>query len=243
MYKRRRGGSYTYDAPVQRQSMQRQPQRRTKLRLYRAPSSRRGGVYTFRRQIQQSMTVNQSLGWFSGGQDMCFSPSLAACDIRLNGVSVFSTPLPSVGEFTALFDQYKITKVTVRLIFSCNSSDTVTPSIALPVVHQCNDYNSTAALSLSEYQQYPSLKTWQLGQDKVIQWSFVPHVRGDVLNTSGVASTSAHNIPCPWLDTSSTNVEMLGSRLYLNNLGRATNVDIGNALFMITYDMAFKFVK
>ena len=72
-------------------------------------------------------------------------------------------------------------KINVRVIFSNNESGTSSPTVVLPVVHQCNDYNSLGQLLLADYQQYPDLKTHQLGKDYNISWAFVPHVRGDVL--------------------------------------------------------------
>lgn len=200
-------------------------------------------IYPFRRQIQQSMLVNQSAGYFGAGFDMCIAPAFGSCDFRINGVLIFAASLPNATEFTALFDQYRIRKINVRVIFSQNSADVNTSTVSLPVVHQMNDYNSTGNMNLSEYQQHPELKTWQLGQDKDISWSFVPHVRGDLITQGGVLSSSANNMPCPWIDTSSTSIEMLGTRLYLNNLGQNTNVNIGAIMFLVDYYMEFKFVK
>lgn len=214
-----------------------------KMRIYRAPRSYTPSVYRFKRQIQVPIAVNQSTGFFGSGFDIAIVPNLSTCDFRINGVLVFSPTLPSVTEFTTLFDQYRIKKINVRVIFSNNESGTSSPTTVLPVVHQCNDYNSLGQLLLADYQQYPNLKTWQLGKDSNISWSFVPHVRGDVLGVGGALSSSANNFPCPWLDCSSADIQMLGSRFYLNNLGRNTNVDLGSCLFLLDYDLEFKFVK
>lgn len=240
MKRQRNDTSSSYDISTPIGSLVR---RKTKYRLYRAPKSRNPGVYRFKRSLQLTTTVNQSTGYFGAGYDMCILPSLNQCDFRINGVLVFSPTLPNVTEFTGLFDQYKITKVSVRVIFSGNSSDPVTPTLCLPVVHQVNDYNSTGALTLSDYQEYPEMKTHQLGQDKRIAWSFVPHVRGDLLTIGGVLSSSANNMPCPWIDCTSSTIQMLGTRLFLNNLGRNTNQDIGSIMFLVDYHMEFKFVR
>lgn len=209
--------------------------------LYRPVSGSK--IYTFKRQIQQSCLVNQSGGFFGAGYDMCIAPAFGSCDFRINGVLIFAASLPNATEFTALFDQYRIRKINVRVIFSQNSADVNTPTLSLPVIHQMNDYNSTGNMNLSDYQQHPELKTWQLGQDKNISWSFVPHVRGDLITQGGVLSSSANNMPCPWIDTSSTSIEMLGTRLYMNNLGQNTNTNIGAILFLVDYILDFKFVK
>jgi len=214
-----------------------------KMRLYRAPRMGTPGVYKFKRQIQVSMTVNQSTGFFGAGYDLGIYPSLNQCDIRINGVLVFSPTLPNVTEFTNLFDMYKIVKVGVRAMFSGNSSEPASPTLCLPVVHQMNDYNSQGAMTIADYGEHPELKTWQLGQDRNISWSFQPRVRGDLLTIGGVLSSSADNKACPWIDTSTSTIQMLGTRFFLNNLGRNTNQDIGNILFLIDYYMEFKFVR
>lgn len=214
-----------------------------KMRLYRAPRTRAPAVYQFKRQIQQSTSLNLSSGIFGAGFDVNIVPSLGACEFRINGTAIFGPSLPNVAEFTSLFDQYRIKKVGVRVIFSQNNSDVDTAATCLPLMHQMNDYNDLNNKSLSDYQEYPELKTYQLGQDKYIAWSFVPHVRGDVLTTSGVVSSSAHNIPCPWIDTSSTNIQMLGTRMYFNNMGRNTNQDVGSVTWLVDYYLEFKFVR
>lgn len=113
----------------------------------------------------------------------------------------------------------------------------------LPVVHICNDYNDSSSKTLADYQQYPDLKTYQLGNDTDISWSFVPSTRSDVLDQGGLLSTSAASAPLRWLDTASPNVLHYGTRVYLNNLGRNTNVDIGTVLLMVSYDIECKMVR
>jgi len=215
-----------------------------KYKLYKTPKrSTRVSVYPFKRQIQQTLGVQQATGWAAGGFDCAISISLAQATFFLNGTATFGPTMPNVAEFTNLFDQYRIKRVNVRIIFSNNDSGVATPATTLPVVHCYNDYNDTAAKNLAAVQEYPDIKTFQLGKEKDIRWSFVPRVRSDVLTNSGISSSSAMNIPSPWIDTSSNNIEHLGARIFLNNIGRTTAADLGTCLFLIDYFLEFKFCK
>lgn len=214
-----------------------------RFRLYKSPKYRGPTVYPFKRQIQQTLTLNQSTGWAGGGNDVCISFSLTQATFFVNGAAAFGPSLPNVTEFTGLFDQYRIKKVNIRLIFSNNESGVNAPSTVLPVVHCYNDYNDTTTKALATVQEYPEMKTFQLGTNRDIRWSCVPHCRADVLTNSGALSSSAMNVTSPWIDTSSANIEHLGARFFFNNLGRNTAVDIGSVLILVDYFMEFKFVK
>lgn len=248
--KRQRYGeapSYTYKTVNNRKQKASTQLRQTSAVVRRTTPLYRplGGnqIYIFKRQIQQPVPINQTTGWIGGGFDMCIAPALATCDFRIDGTVIYSRACPNVTEFTALFDQYKILRCDCRIIFSANNADTSNVNHALLVVHIMNDYNSTGAQTLAEYQQHPELKTFQMGQDRQISWSFCPHVRGDLLTQGGTISSSCNNQICPWIDTTSTTIEMLGTRIYLNNMGRTSGADLGTVLFMVDYVMAYKFVK
>lgn len=213
----------------------------TKSRIYRPLQA--APVYKFSRQLQQIMTVTQNGGWANAGFDMCILPSIGQCDIVISGTLVFQPVLPNASDFTNLFDQYRITKVHCEIIYSGNDVNATTPTYVLPAVHIMNDYNSTGSLSLVDYEQHPELITRQLGVGKRIAWSFVPRTRGDLLTNSGVTSASANNKPYQWIDTTSPNIQMLGTRAYFNNFNRNVVTDIGSVILTIRYDMEFKFVK
>lgn len=208
--------------------------------IYRSVAT---NIYPFKRQIQQTLAVQQSTGWAGGGYDCAISFSLVQATFFINGSASFGPLLPNSSEFTVLFDQYRIRKVDIRLIFSNNDSNVSTPNATLPVVHCYNDYNDTLGKTLSNVQEYPAMQTYQLGKERDIRWSLTPHVRSDVLTNTGLTSASAMNITSPWIDTSSNNIEHLGTRIYLNTLGRTSAADLGSVLFLIDYHLEFKFVR
>lgn len=219
------------------------PRYKSKYRLYKSPKYRGPTIYPFKRQVQQTLTINQATGWGGGGFDCGISFSLAQATVFIAGSAYSGPGVPNFGEFTGLFDQYRIKKVNIRLIFSNNESGVNAPNTVLPIVHCFNDYNDTLSKSLSDVQQYPDMKTYQLGTNKDIRWSCVPHCRADVLTNTGALSSSSMNMTSPWIDCTSSTIEHLGARFYMNNLGRNTNVDVGSVLVLMDFFMEFKFVK
>jgi len=217
--------------------------RKYQFKLYKAPKRAQLTVYPFKRQVQVTIGVQQSTGWAGAGFDLCIAPSLVNSTFFINGTASFAPAMPNVAEFTGLFDQYRIKKIDVRIIFSHNSSGVGNAAIVLPVVHCYNDYNDTSSKSLTTVQEYPDVKTFQLGKEKEIRWSWTLRVRSDVLTNTGISSSSAMNIPSSWIDTSTNNIEHLGARVYLNNIGRTTAADLGTCLFLVDYYLEFKFVR
>ncbi len=219
--------------------------------LYRTMSSRNSGtrtssyitgIHRFRRATDFQSAISGSGGLTSLGFDMSIVFSLAEVRLSVSASGLGFPAIPNAAEFVNLFDQYRIKRVKVEFFFTQNTSTTLANPI--PCLHICNDYNSgTTAFSKSDLMQHPDMKTIQLREGYPITHYVYPHVRQDVLTTSGVTSTSAANYQSPWIDTTSNNVEHLGVRVFIDNLGRTSGGDIGTLYMKFSYDMDFKNVK
>jgi len=200
------------------------------------------GQHHFRRATDAQFAISGAGGLSSLGFDLSMTFSLAQVGLYV-AASTLSTPaIPNAAEFVNLFDQYRIRRVKIEFFFSQNQSNVLTAPI--PCLHICNDYNSgTTSFSKSDLMQHPDMKTIQLKEGEPITHYVYPHVRQDVLTTSGVTSTSAANYTAPWIDSTSNNVEHLGVRVYLDNLGRTSGGDVGTLYMKFSYDMDFKNVK
>ena len=225
VYKTSRKFKARRDAPSSRQ-----PQ----LVLYRRPSMRSGGyrassyitgTHRFRRATDFQTAISGGGGLSSIGFDLSITFSLAQVGLYVSASTLSTPAIPNAAEFVNLFDQYRIKRVKVEFFFSQNTSTTLANPI--PCLHICNDYNSgTTSFSKSDLMQHPDMKTIQLKEGYPITHYVYPHVRQDVLTTTGVSSTSAANYAAPWIDTTSNNVEHLGVRVQLDNLGRLSGGDI-----------------
>lgn len=220
--------------------------RMAKYPLYRS-MTRHNATMSTRRRIIQNIAIDPSLGWkvnaSNGYPDIMLAPALSSCSFWAASAIAYQPVLPGATDFTNLYDQYRIKKVNVELWYSANDSIVSQPTFPLPLVHVMNDYNSTASQSLDAYLEHPELKTYQLGKEKRISWSFVPRTRGDVLTDNAILSSSANNRAGLWIDTSSANIQYLGVRFYIDFLGIATAVNLGSVQFIVTYDMEFRYVK
>lgn len=194
------------------------------------------------RRLQQTATVNGSLGWGSA-YDTTIAPALSSCSFWQAGIIAYQPTLPNVSEFTNLYDQYRIRKVHVEVFCTASEHGISTPTIGLPILHVINDYNTVGSLAITDYEQYPDMKTYMLGMGKRIKWSFVPRTRGDVITDNNLTSSSAASHALEWIDTSSANISYLGTHFYVNPCGLTTNTNLFNMTVIVTYDLEFRMVK
>lgn len=209
---------------------------------YRAINSY-GNTYVFRRNIFQNIPLNLLSGWNGLGYDLCIFPSLAGLSLVVSGTTYTTPLLPNAAEFTGLFDLYRIKYVDFTIIFSNNESGVSNPNNMLPVLHIMDDYDSTGAQTITDYQQHPELKTRQLGKENVITHRLYPKVKGDVMTNNYLTASSANMIASPWLRTDVSDIMHFGTRVYMDSLNRIGNVDVGTVLLKATYTLEFKNVK
>ena len=197
-------------------------------------------VVKARRSVQQHMAYNPSSGFAGGGFDLGVAFSLGNMELTIGGVTTYTPSLPSVSEFTNLFDEYRLKSVDLEIYYSQGSSNTVT--YPTPMLHIANDDNSAGSFNLADMQQYPYGHTYQLSQAGIkgpIKWRVTPSCRLDALTTTGLTSTSALDAN-DWIDTSSSNVRFLGTRLWIDNLGRSVDIDMGTITVKATYNLEFR---
>jgi len=239
-------GDSQHDMGMLPRKRQRRSSRGKQLPLVRykyvSPMSRSPRLYNFKRHCQLNYGFNQATGVAGSGFDLGFAPTLANLEVFINGTSGSAVAIPNVTDFTNLFDQYRFNNMKIEIFFSTNQTNSG-PSYVFPLIHIVNDYNSTNSFALSDINQHPGMRTYQLFPGKKITWNVTPHVRSDVLTSSGITSTSAMQVTRPWIDTSSNNVQFLGTRMYVDNQARSTNIDMGTITFAVTYDLDFKDVK
>jgi len=248
VFKRARSGSSSYSRPV---VLSQSTQGSQAMAVVAVPRNRFRNidtkVFRTRRSLVQNIGINQSLGWAAGGgtgsRDLTIQTALTSACFWLGGSIIFNPVLPSVGEFTALFDHYRIDRINVQAIFSNNESGVNAPNTVLPILHIMTDYNSVNSQTQAEYLQHPEMRSYQLGTGKTIRWSYVPRSRGDLLTDGEIVSTSANSKARQWIDTSSPQVSHLGLRMYLDTIGKTNDVDIGNVQIIVTYELSFRSVK
>lgn len=153
--------------------------------------------------------------------------STLALEFKLNN-------LPNFNEFTALFDFYRIDKVTVHLYPRINSNDN-------PNSYQCLfsvvDYDGNPPTTLALAYQNENLKIWNGRQP--IHISLKPRILSGAL--AGAVVVAGGTRQSEWLDCNAADVTHYGLALFVDSLqagGVAQTWDI-----FIDYHLSFKHTR
>lgn len=157
----------------------------------------------------------------------------------LNGSTLADQPLsliaqlsqvPNFGEFTALFDMYKIMGVRWRISPRANSGEIGT-NLGRVKLFSAIDYDDNLVASLTDLLQYESLKVTTSDRDHVRYVK--PRISREVFQ-SGVST--AYSPGRAWIDCQNTTVPHYGLKAVLQQLPAGTqSFDI-----QVTYYLAFK---
>lgn len=200
-------------------------------------------VYPFKRTCSLRATMNPSTGFTIGaasGFGLSFSFQLAACIVGIAGTSGTAT-VPNYGEFTSLFDQWRIHHVDVKLVYSNNTSTTASGTTFLPLVYIAPDLdNASPPGAVTDVQQRSDHKLWQLGTNgttsNIRTLRVYPTATGTAYQgvTAGYAALGRKT----WCDCAYPNITYYGAGMFWD-ADRSTNQDVGN-LDMI-FDVYFEF--
>lgn len=164
-------------------------------------------------------------------------------DIVPTGASTFGTftfslgLLPNNGEFTSMFQHYRINCVVLKFIPQYNNADTAAATAnRLPVMHMATDYNSIAPwLSANDAFQYQNLKTVRTGGP--FSHKIYPRYLTDVFQS--VASVSALSARRGWISTDAPAVQHYGLKYFLDSGGASSST----IKVYAKYYLSFKNVK
>lgn len=153
--------------------------------------------------------------------------------------------MPSVAEYQALFDVFKVTGVKITLVPRFGEVQLPAASTGALTAYNSQfnitvglDRNSatapTGTYGVSSFndmcEKCDNVKTYKF--DRPITYFYKPNVR-----SSTVASTSLG--PCPWISTDQVNDNQLGSRVYIHDNNFAANASIVPSIDLI-YTFYFK---
>jgi len=229
----------------------RRPGRSTISRIIRNPDA----VYRFARTASLQLGYNGYSGFtsISGGlvygNGMGFTWTLAGPQLVSNLASPGLVPMPNVSEFAALFDQYRIDNVHVKVFYTNNISNvtgavSTFQQIALPTGQFCTDYDDgNAPTAQNELLQRPECKLLQWNTNGPLSFNISKPTMEQTVNTqSGVNSVAPRH---GWCDMAATNTNLYGWKIFLESFGSNTagGLQQGYFQFYFTYDLSFKGVR
>lgn len=144
--------------------------------------------------------------------------------------------LPSSSEFTDLFDQYKISGVKVEFIPRGNSSDLDDGHTRL--LYTAIDRTDDASPTLNGISQYQSMRKTPLTRRH--KRYFKPAVLTSVATDPELTTTSLGSKWNQWINTAYPDVEHLGLKLFIAQLGGDIDLTLD---MVITYYIGMRTVK
>lgn len=142
-------------------------------------------------------------------------------DIALTNVhkaySFTLSQLPNVGEFTTLFDTYRINKIVLTIEPAMESNQMTSPQLIsrkwLRVVHDYDDANVLA--NENQYFEYANMKSYDcLKAAKIVLY---PKIARQIFN--GALTTAYGQEGKVWLDSASPDVPHYGIKMFIPALG------------------------
>lgn len=205
-------------------------------------SLRVGGVHTFTRKLDLAASPNSSVnGICTAGSAVgvyrLTQTSLAATSVNFGGLTWFFSlnDLPDYTNFTQLFDQYRVVKLSVKMMPFSTSAATSSPTtitstsfINVPAAavhaHQIVDYDDNVLFTptyagLQTMREFENHRSWNALDGKQHWCTWRPHN----VTSVGVSGSSAlaGNTPAKWLDTVNASVVHYGLKMMFEMNGGA----------------------
>lgn len=186
-------------------------------------------ITTIVRAVQKRYAVAPNTGVDGFGVfDMQYTYSPGSTTTFIAGTAVYNDSLPNVTDFTNLFDQYRISKVTVRFDIAMGvTNSALSPGYYLPRINYVADYDDNASALNADLLQYPQYQVHDFMRDGYtpLMFEFSPVPLLDVAGT-GVSTTYGPMRSAPWLRTASVVTPHYGMKLYIDFQGAVGNTTI-----------------
>lgn len=245
VYKRRRLGSYKSTTGKTKVYKGKSYGSYGKMSMYKQPKVSYATVYPIERTCTINYLVNRQLGFQNLGQTvnspfLGFNFSLRQVAPYIAGLydSTSASGLPNSSELAAVFDQYRIKSLEVKVFYSHNSS--ATGEALIPVLRQCLDFDSVDGTNtLQEYQNCRIHQLQNLPNSGLKFLLLNPTVNVVVQDTQTTTGTSQSKVS-PWLDTNATEVPHFGMRFELSSFQEANTGTIGRIQFVFKIMTEFR---
>lgn len=151
--------------------------------------------------------------------------------------------LPSFGEYSAMFDMYKIRKVKVQFIPLCNSVSTGDASSAIDTgafIHHNIDYDDGVyyAASVAGVAEMQQDKGYKMRQGfRTISKTYAPKLKMDIYAISGAVESGVGNT---WLDCANFKVPHFGSKYIVEVFNSTVTAQAFRFKMLCSYYVDFK---
>lgn len=231
---------------------------RGRSRIYGMMSSP-NTIYSFKRTVCAGLKLNPGSGFttfinaagVTGGYDsgigsvsrgIAFQFSLQGFTIIGSGSSGYN--MSGATEFTSLFDQWRIKKIVLKIMYNQNTASNTTPGTPLPIIQHCTDQDDANPPTLStELLQRPEMKIVEYGSGStslIKYFTIYPNAKL-ASDPTGVTATTLTPRSC-FFDVAESGVANFGFKMWFDST-RNASVDMGDLLIYADYYLDFKGVR
>lgn len=151
--------------------------------------------------------------------------------------------VPSVTDFTALFDQYRIDQVDIEISQVQNAASAGNPASQMATIYYCPDYDDAdIPASASVLLQKQRCKKWTFrGDGKPLRISVQPRVSMPVYR-DGVTNAYAPASQSTFIDAKNVDVQYYGMKFWIENMYGSAALLTGETHFKwnVKYHLSFK---
>lgn len=197
-----------------------------------------GMVYKFKRTCTTGLALNTSTG-FNASSTFGLGWGFSLANL-LNSSTVFlaNTPIPGAANFTDLFDQWRITKVVMKFVWTSTMSNSST--FAAPIFLFQPDDDNFATPTRNEMLESPKTIVCQLGaggDDCIKEITIYPKVSGSVYQ--GAFGAFAEVPRSTWMDCAYPDIQYNGLKMFWDNQITGANA-VGNLQIYCDFYYEFK---
>lgn len=196
-------------------------------------------IFPITRALRRVLSLDSSTIDGAGATNLQLSFAPTATDYRFDGVSMYTTALPSVTEFSNLFDQWRLKSVIVRCDFASGYSNSASTPIILPNIYYVADYDDSQDCDLNAMLQYPQCQVHNFYRNgyEPFQVSLSPKPLRDVAG-SGISTGYGPMAVAPWLRTADMSLPHYGLKMALDWMGKVQTSDV-QMVITIWYNLEF----
>jgi len=196
-------------------------------------------TFKIRRSWTQDIGYYGTNGWFNQGvPDFQINFGGSQSNINIGGVGVYGPSTPNSAELSNMFDQYRISQVTIRIDWVYNSYPVSSGNAVAPLIYYVADYDDSGSAVLSSLLQYPGVRTHSFLQNGYTPLVFQvkPKPLRDIAST-GLLTSYGPMTTAPWIRTAELATPHYGMKFCASQFGLGGSALIGNISITCYIDM------
>lgn len=201
------------------------PGTKRKARRQLARPAKKQRMMVKRSSIQNTVhSFKRNFASFTATGSVAYAPYQSYTNIALNQVV-------NAAEFSALFDQFRITYCVTKFWLRVDPSAQTASSASYPKLYWTRDYNDQTILSQQEMRERGDLKIAILKPDRPVLMKFKPNLLTQQTYT-GVGTSSYTPVFGRWIDMGSTGAVHYGCKWNIDDLTNTNyKVDIETTVY------------